>query len=576
MIEQAESRLLAGAGAGAFENDPLGLAQPVFLGEGLDRHFEVARRHLLGIERERGALPGNGGKFFLVDVDRDDDAAHGGRDLRGITADAADAVDDDQIALLDAGLHDRLVGRGHGIGDHRQIGQIDSDAGQAVLVDHAQPVRRHDDVRGKAALNIVARHLLVRADRRLAALAGVAVAARDHRRNNNRAVGEPERIRAGVDDVAADLVPERQRQFVLGAHAVVIIAKIGVADAAAGDFDQDFIGARACRFRIPSGRKACRRRSSSNELAWRSSVCPPEWPLSPSPDLHAALAFILRSATAQTSLIKVKEKPNKRILVLKYILEADAREMGSNQGIMAMAASPSISIAIVGSGGAGALTTVDSLLETAAAAGWHGLFTRTMGPQIRGGEAAGLLRLAVDPVECLPDQFDLMIGIDWLNAAPFRRRNQGRTADFGDQRSTRRRLAADGDPIRRPRRRNPDEGDGQGHPRRPPQHDRARHRRAAARLYRRAGLRADREASGRQGSRQPSRRVWPASRSASAPPPASISDCNSPRRSRAPPSAGCCRATRRPRSAPSAAAFALPPPIRSRRRPKSSNGWRRT
>src|ERR1700690_2504504 len=93
--------------------------------------------------------------------------------------------------------------------------------------------------------------------------------------------------------------------------------------------------------------------------------------------------------------------------------------MGSNQGKMAMAASPSISIAIVGSGGAGALTTVDSLLETATTAGWHGLFTRTMGPQIRGGEAAGLLRLAVHPVECLPDRFDLVIGIDWLNAHRF-------------------------------------------------------------------------------------------------------------------------------------------------------------
>jgi len=84
-----------------------------------------------------------------------------------------------------------------------------------------------------------------------------------------------------------------------------------------------------------------------------------------------------------------------------------------------MAASPSISIAIIGSGGAGALTTGDSLLETASAAGWHGLFTRTLGPQIRGGEAAALLRLAVHPVESLPDRFDLMIGIDWLNAHRF-------------------------------------------------------------------------------------------------------------------------------------------------------------
>jgi len=84
-----------------------------------------------------------------------------------------------------------------------------------------------------------------------------------------------------------------------------------------------------------------------------------------------------------------------------------------------MAASPSISIAIVGSGGAGALTTGDSLLETACTAGWHGLFTRTLGPQIRGGEAAGLLRLSADPVACLPDHFDLLVGIDWLNAHRF-------------------------------------------------------------------------------------------------------------------------------------------------------------
>ncbi|MGA9561402.1 MAG: 2-oxoacid:acceptor oxidoreductase subunit alpha [Pseudolabrys sp.] len=84
-----------------------------------------------------------------------------------------------------------------------------------------------------------------------------------------------------------------------------------------------------------------------------------------------------------------------------------------------MAASPSISVAIVGSGGAGALTTGNSLLEAACAAGWHGLFTRTLGPQIRGGEAAALLRLAADPVECLPDQFDLLISIDWLNAHRF-------------------------------------------------------------------------------------------------------------------------------------------------------------
>lgn len=79
----------------------------------------------------------------------------------------------------------------------------------------------------------------------------------------------------------------------------------------------------------------------------------------------------------------------------------------------------SISIAIVGSGGAGALTTGDFLLEAASTAGWRGFLTRTVGPQIRGGEAAALIRLATHPIECLSDRFDLFIAIDWLNADRF-------------------------------------------------------------------------------------------------------------------------------------------------------------
>ncbi len=78
-----------------------------------------------------------------------------------------------------------------------------------------------------------------------------------------------------------------------------------------------------------------------------------------------------------------------------------------------------LSVAIVGSGGAGALTAGNFLLEAASTAGWQGLLSRTVGPQIRGGEAAALIRLATHPIECLPDQFDLLIGIDWLNAHRF-------------------------------------------------------------------------------------------------------------------------------------------------------------
>ncbi len=251
--------------------------------------------------------------------------------------------------------------------------------------------------------------------------------------------------------------------------------------------------------------------------------------------------------------------------------------MGSNEGIMAMAASPSISIAIIGSGGAGALTTGDSSCsKRPAAAGWHGLFTRTMGPQIRGGEAAALLRLAVDPVESLPDQFDLLIGIDWLNAHRFGAEIKAgpQTLVISDPRG------GDLPPmvvaIRRPRRRSSDEGDGQGHSRRAPQHDRARHCQPAAGLYRRSGFRTDQKTAYRQGigrHRGEPRRNQGRVRRGSRHRFRHASRCAKTANRRA---AGCCQATKRPHSAPSAVAFALPPLIRSHQQPKSSNGSRRT
>ncbi|HEX5846944.1 MAG TPA: 2-oxoacid:acceptor oxidoreductase subunit alpha [Rhodoplanes sp.] len=78
-----------------------------------------------------------------------------------------------------------------------------------------------------------------------------------------------------------------------------------------------------------------------------------------------------------------------------------------------------VSIAFVGSGGAGVLTVGGMLLEAACAAGWHGFLTRSVGAQIRGGEAAAMLRLAPHPIDCHSDCFDLLIGIDWQNAQRF-------------------------------------------------------------------------------------------------------------------------------------------------------------
>ena len=84
-----------------------------------------------------------------------------------------------------------------------------------------------------------------------------------------------------------------------------------------------------------------------------------------------------------------------------------------------MAEVSSISVAFVGSGGAGVLTTGGMLLEAACSTGWSGLLTRSVGPQIRGGEAAALVRLAARTVECHSDRFDLLLAVDWNNAHRF-------------------------------------------------------------------------------------------------------------------------------------------------------------
>ncbi|MBL8665503.1 MAG: 2-oxoacid:acceptor oxidoreductase subunit alpha [Candidatus Odyssella sp.] len=83
------------------------------------------------------------------------------------------------------------------------------------------------------------------------------------------------------------------------------------------------------------------------------------------------------------------------------------------------AAIQSLSFAIVGSGGAGVMTAGQMLLDAAARAGLCGLMSRSSGPQIRGGEAAALLRLASTQVESHGDRFDVLLAVDWQNAHRF-------------------------------------------------------------------------------------------------------------------------------------------------------------
>lgn len=78
-----------------------------------------------------------------------------------------------------------------------------------------------------------------------------------------------------------------------------------------------------------------------------------------------------------------------------------------------------LSIALLGSGGAGIMTAGQMLLDTAARSGYYGLMTRSTGPQIRGGEAAALVRIGTRPIECQDDQIDLLLALDWDKAERF-------------------------------------------------------------------------------------------------------------------------------------------------------------
>jgi 2-oxoglutarate/2-oxoacid ferredoxin oxidoreductase subunit alpha len=79
----------------------------------------------------------------------------------------------------------------------------------------------------------------------------------------------------------------------------------------------------------------------------------------------------------------------------------------------------SCSLALIGGGGAGVMTAGQILLDGAAAAGYFGLMTRSTGPQIRGGEAAAIVRLGVTPVACQDDRLDVLIALDWNKAERF-------------------------------------------------------------------------------------------------------------------------------------------------------------
>ena len=78
-----------------------------------------------------------------------------------------------------------------------------------------------------------------------------------------------------------------------------------------------------------------------------------------------------------------------------------------------------LSIVLTGSGGAGVMTAGQTLLDAATSCGLYGLMTRSAGPQIRGGEAAAMLRCRLVPVQSHGDRFDVLVALDFENIQRF-------------------------------------------------------------------------------------------------------------------------------------------------------------
>ncbi len=256
MHQQPVGGELPGGGAGALEDRPLGGREAVRFRKSADRALERLAVHLAGVERQRRAVPADRRELLGVHVDGDDLGAERVRDLDTIAADAAGADHDRERARRHARARDRLVRRGEGVGDDRDFGQREAGARQPGRVDRAEAALRHDDMGGEPALDVIAGHLLAAADRGAAALARAALAAGNDRRNDDLPADPRGCAVAGRHHRAADLVPERERQRLVGAHAVVEVAEVGVADAAAGHRDEHLAVARAFRAALEAHRAA--------------------------------------------------------------------------------------------------------------------------------------------------------------------------------------------------------------------------------------------------------------------------------------------------------------------------------
>src|SRR5881227_2192599 len=78
-----------------------------------------------------------------------------------------------------------------------------------------------------------------------------------------------------------------------------------------------------------------------------------------------------------------------------------------------------ITLAIVGSGGDGAVAAGDILSMACARDGLHVIKTEAYGPQIRGGESSCTVRISSDEIFAQADAIDALVVFNWADFARF-------------------------------------------------------------------------------------------------------------------------------------------------------------
>lgn len=76
-------------------------------------------------------------------------------------------------------------------------------------------------------------------------------------------------------------------------------------------------------------------------------------------------------------------------------------------------------IGMAGSGGDGIVSAGESLLTASALLGYHGVMTKSFGPQIRGGESSFKLRLATSKVFNPGGTLDVAVALNWEDFLKF-------------------------------------------------------------------------------------------------------------------------------------------------------------